>query len=468
MVRFGRLFLIALLLLPIVTLTVASAASDTSGMDIYRLQIRLTTTSDWTRLAIDGATIAPFVDQVVEGAGAPQLQVTAGTDLAIAKKQFDETRVIAIFEVYLTNLDPILFTVSITKGALRSTTAEVFYHNQEPPQLIATFIHEGVSGDPENKRIFSLDVAQLTARGGVTLPPKPVVDKKVLAFYYPWYGTPTGPTGQWRHWDPSKPHYTAAHTPLAGYYDSLDEATITRHIQEAQEAGLDAFISSWWGIDSFEDRAFQKILPIAEHLRFLATIYYEIADNRDQIAQDLSYILTRYGGGPAFLKVNGVPVIFIYGRVTSKFQGSDWAFVFQQLAQQNLHCFCLGDDFYDYLYEQFQGVHTYNPVSMPLDQIRKLYAVNALRARIKQVVFAATVVPGYDDTFVRAPGFVQDRQNGEYYRQSWAAALASNPDWVLVTSFNEWHEGSEIEPSVEFGRQYLDLTRQEADSWKGK
>ena len=30
---------------------------------------------------------------------------------------------------------------------------------------------------------------------------------------------------------------------------------------------------------------------------------------------------------------------------------------------------------------------------------------------------------------------------------------------LLVTSFNEWHEGTELEPSTEYGEMYLNLTR---------
>ena len=37
-------------------------------------------------------------------------------------------------------------------------------------------------------------------------------------------------------------------------------------------------------------------------------------------------------------------------------------------------------------------------------------------------------------------------------------AIKSKPDWVLITSWNEWHEGSEIEPSLEFDGKYVQLT----------
>jgi len=40
----------------------------------------------------------------------------------------------------------------------------------------------------------------------------------------------------------------------------------------------------------------------------------------------------------------------------------------------------------------------------------------------------------------------------------WEEALRANPDWVLITSWNEWHEGSEIEPSWEYGDLYIRLT----------
>lgn len=34
-------------------------------------------------------------------------------------------------------------------------------------------------------------------------------------------------------------------------------------------------------------------------------------------------------------------------------------------------------------------------------------------------------------------------------------ADASHPDGYAITSFNEWHEGTEIEPSMEYEYQYV-------------
>jgi len=59
------------------------------------------------------------------------------------------------------------------------------------------------------------------------------------------------------------------------------------------------------------------------------------------------------------------------------------------------------------------------------------------------------------------------RRNGGYYIDSWNTALSCNPDWIFVTSWNEWYEASQIEPSVEYGNDYITLTRQQVRRFKG-
>jgi len=63
---------------------------------------------------------------------------------------------------------------------------------------------------------------------------------------------------------------------------------------------------------------------------------------------------------------------------------------------------------------------------------------------------------------VRNPGFVVSRERGTHrtYDLLWRAALGSAPDWVLITSFNEWHEGTEIEPGVEYRGEFIRRTRE--------
>lgn len=77
----------------------------------------------------------------------------------------------------------------------------------------------------------------------------------------------------------------------------------------------------------------------------------------------------------------------------------------------------------------------------------------------------AQIGPGYDDRAVpgrRTP--VRERENGAFYAFSWQQALAQRPELVLLETWNEMHEGTEICPTRELGRQYVELTRE----WIGR
>ena len=77
-------------------------------------------------------------------------------------------------------------------------------------------------------------------------------------------------------------------------------------------------------------------------------------------------------------------------------------------------------------------------------------------------------MPGYDDRKTgRGNGFAVGREDGAYYRASWQAAIGSAPDWIIITSFNEWPEGTYIEPSQAYGTRYLELTGQWAAAFRG-
>ena len=54
-----------------------------------------------------------------------------------------------------------------------------------------------------------------------------------------------------------------------------------------------------------------------------------------------------------------------------------------------------------------------------------------------------------------------------YLGQTWNAAIQAGADWVNVTSFNEWIEGSQIEPSAGYGDQYVNINKDWSDRFKG-
>lgn len=87
-----------------------------------------------------------------------------------------------------------------------------------------------------------------------------------------------------------------------------------------------------------------------------------------------------------------------------------------------------------------------------------------------QFLDTAGLGPGYDHSAVpgRTP-LVREREDGQFYRRAWQRLLTrevnSRPWLVHVETWNEFHEGTEICESREYGRQYIDLTREFADQF---
>jgi hypothetical protein len=301
------------------------------------------------------------------------------------------------------------------------------------------------------------------------------VPRKVLAFYYTWYGTPER-QGKWIHWADVNPDEhdiaTSTHYPALGAYDSHDPEIIETHIREAKTHGIDAFITTWWGAGGYDDRAFRKVLDRAEAQDFEATIYWETVPGKgrakiDRAVDDLCYVLDRYADHPAFLTHDGTPVIFIYGRVMNQVELSEWPTIIAEARRRSgRDVLLIADGYRDSYARIFDGLHVYNICAQIQGQSPQELATWSQDAFADAVQTAKqhgrlaciTIIPGYDDTKIRTPGINARRQDGETYRVLWKQAIAADPDWVVITSWNEWHEGSEIEPSHEHGDKYLQMT----------
>jgi hypothetical protein len=304
------------------------------------------------------------------------------------------------------------------------------------------------------------------------------VPREVLAFYYTWYGTPDR-EGRWVHWggEDKAGHDVSEsrHYPARGAYDSHDPQLLEAHILQARSHGLTGFIATWWGPDGYEDRAFQRLLDQAEKHDFKASVYWETAPGKgreqiDHAINDLVYVLKNYGRRKSFLKVEGKPVIFVYGRVMGEVPLASWPAIINGACAQAGDFLLIADSYNGNFARIFDGVHTYNNCAEVQGRSPEAlrtwsaqhYASAVNLARRQGRISCVTVIPGYDDTKIRKPGLNAARQDGQTYRVLWEEAIRAQPDWVLITSFNEWHEGSEIEPSWEDGDQYLKLTAEYA------
>jgi hypothetical protein len=171
------------------------------------------------------------------------------------------------------------------------------------------------------------------------------------------------------------------------------------------------------------------------------------------------------------LRSGGKPVIFFWRQ--QRFDIATWAAI-RQAVDPNRTSLWIEEGVDVTPLSVFDGHHlysvTWNPptdLSYTANKFARLvrnYAAQAGAAK----VYVATVMPGYDDRKTgRGDAFAVDRAGGAYYARSWQAAIGSAPDWIVITSFNEWPEGSYIEPSQAYGDRYLELTAQWSAAFRG-
>ena len=304
----------------------------------------------------------------------------------------------------------------------------------------------------------------------------------VLAHYFAWYDGDG--------WNDC--NISAGDRPLEPYH-SDDLATITRHVQVAQETGLNGFTLHWFAPSDRTDRNFSLLLNQSLGTDFTSTIVFShhfwhglIDPTQRKIGDALSYVINQYGSHPNFLRVDGKPVIFftdVYrtGAASSQPPQEFWASLRDWVDPQRQTLWIAEGLDPSYL-DVFDGLYVFkiSHATALHDYRRSPRWGGWVRAWAKETnqakLWIATISPGWDDlrSTCRPDIRVQntphrlERANGATYEATFQAALNSNPDWLIVGSFNEWVEGTYIEPSERYGDQYLHLTRDFIDRFQGR
>jgi len=286
-------------------------------------------------------------------------------------------------------------------------------------------------------------------------------DPLVLAFYYPWYDQNT--------WT-----YDKLSDLPAEPYVSSDRSVMDRQIDQAKRAGIDAFLVAWYGPggNNPTETNLAAMLEEANARGFKIGVLFETTSpfigGPGDVTAALQHLQSTHANQPAFLRVDGRPVIFfwrpaLYGVAT-------WSGIRSQVDPNHNDIWISEGTDTSYL-SVFDGHHLYSNTWNPpadlsaTDQKFAGQVAAAANTYGATKIWVATVMPGYNDIKIRG-GFAQDRQGGNYFAQSWSAAIGSHPSWIVINSFNEWPEGSYIEPSAAYGDTFLSLSATYSQQFK--
>ncbi|MDB5163979.1 MAG: hypothetical protein JWS12_597 [Candidatus Saccharibacteria bacterium] len=283
-----------------------------------------------------------------------------------------------------------------------------------------------VASDAAGNKTQSASV-NFTVQNTTPPPPPPGGGPYRATFYYPWFPETWGS-------DLSKP-FTNYH-PIAGYYSSDDAAVVSKHITQMTYAGFDTAIASWWGQTQHKENTRVPALlnnanNNSNNKKLKWALYYEKESTGDPsvsaISGDLTYIKTNYANNANYLKINNKPVIFVFT------DGGDSCAMSQRWHDANATAgfYVVLKVFGNYLAcsPQPDGWHQYGPAG----------------ATDSQGKYSYTISPGFykkGDPAARLP-----RLDNATWSANIDKMTQSGAQFQLVTTFNEWGEGSAVEPA---------------------
>jgi len=256
------------------------------------------------------------------------------------------------------------------------------------------------------------------------------------AFYYPWFPETWTVGGRRTHYHPT-----------LGLYSSASASVESAHLRALAYAGFDAAISSWHGPGHYTDVRLVAMLKRATALH--SPVKWAVYDEHDPTAQpaalaaDLIYIRDHLATSGSYLRVGNRFVVFVYNAAGSSCStAAAWAEANRRIgnaAYVSLKVF----PGYRSCRDQPASWHQYAPAE-PTETVKGE---------------SESVSPGFWRADEGDPRLARDpaRFQGEL-----RSMVASRVPWQLITTFNEWGEGTAVESAQEWASvdgegAYLDL-----------
>ncbi len=263
---------------------------------------------------------------------------------------------------------------------------------------------------------------------------KPVdAQTSIAAFYYAWYGTPEI-DGEWLHWNQGghvpPDDVASSFVPARGPYSSSDSVVVRDQMAEMASASIDTVVLSWWGPGSIEDARLPLVLTEARRAGLQLAIHVEPYGDRTapSVARDVRR-----------LRRLGIRDFYVYD--STFVADGDWARSLRGL--RGVRVFANTALVGKALAGGFHGIYTYDVLVNDGSSFRRV----CTQAHAVGLACAPSVGPGFDGGRATPVTDQRSRNDGATYDRFWAAAIDAAPDVVTVTSYNEWHEGTQIEPA---------------------
>ena len=426
---------------------------------LTKLRFTIDSTSDWANIDLLGGSLySQGTPSVLGGSGYPY----STTGFAVQTPGYVRMVVDVVYDLPNGNLD-----LRVCKNSEGITTVRV-ERITDVPTTVALVTNSRVDGFWEGG---CADPSHTAVTANALAPPyswpRPRDDRRLtLAIFTPWYEPASFQQSQF------------VDTPVEPY-NGTTQAGVTGMVNQAADAGVNGFVY-WYNGAADAERRYDLVMRAAEsrpgftvaaQLDLGAAGGFATGGTTQQTIEAWTRVLLARSSSPSYLKVGGRPVLFVWG--TPYMSPAAWQQTRVALQASGLNPFVVGDTLNSAF--GFDGFWVLNPNNVPDSSTLPAwfeYWSRTVRVTPEHslgsapLLWAAGISPGEDDTYSGKPpgwGLLISREGGARYDKVWQAAAASSPEWMVISSWNDFHEATYVQPSVALGTQALDQTR----AWAG-
>jgi hypothetical protein len=319
--------------------------------------------------------------------------------------------------------------------------------------------------------------------------------KPLLVYYLPWYvAKPYSDHWGW-HWtmdsfDPDgvdasgQRRIASWYRPLIGPYDSADPVVLEYHVLLMKLTGIDGVVVDWYGPDDYLDYAInnERTLAICNHARKAGlkvalcyedqTIQQEVRGGYLQASQAVAhaqqtmlYAQSNYFRHPGYLRRDNRPVLLNFGPQYFM-ENAQWEAIFSVLEPTSQPAFFTEDNRLPVGVGAFNWPPMWLSLAPGARGVLSMAALGDYLDRFEQTAetwpaFISSAFPRFHDIYQSAGvrdywGYLGDRK-GQTFRQTLTRALTNRSSMVQIVTWNDFGEGTMVEPTVEYGFRDLGI-----------
>lgn len=237
---------------------------------------------------------------------------------------------------------------------------------------------------------------------------------------------------------------------MIGLYDSRDPNVLEYQVLEMKYAGLDGLLMDWYGINnSLPEYGTQPIFQVLARAGLKFGIVWEdrYANSQGGATPVLQFIENNFFNANNYLTASGRPVLLVWQ--TTYLDGNTWQSNMNSVSFKNKPILCTRDTALGPgAVGAFSWINAGGGTTLAIPSLDNFLS-HSYAYRIP------TAFPRFNDDY---PGFSNGSiadQNGQMFMNTFKDCITSGNSIIQIATWNDWQEGTIIEPSVEF--EYRDL-----------